>query len=163
VLFLFFGFGAPGVLGLLSGLLPFLAGGLSVFKLGSTGASGCAPGGASGGAPGLVAVVAVDNFVCSGTISLSLSFLPKVARWKSPGCPVITFSSIYSSPYLRAILSDSSRSLLSVYVSECTDWFEGWRDFLLETKASGRGVGSLLPCASCDSGPLELLEDGGGR
>jgi hypothetical protein len=100
LLFLRLGFGIPGVLGLLSDLLPFLAGGMSVFK-------------GVGGALGFPAALGVSALATVGTISLSFSFLPVVERWKSPGWPVIGFSSMYSSPYLSEIFKDSSRSRTS--------------------------------------------------
>lgn len=62
-----------------------------------------------------VDLAGVDNgpLVIVGMLSLSLSFLLVVDRWKSPGCPVIGVSSIYSSPYLSDIWSvSSSRRLL---------------------------------------------------
>lgn len=98
LLFLRLGFGTPppGVLGLLSLLLPFLGGGISVTSF------------AIGEAPGL-AVATVGVLLGNGITGLSLS-LPVVLRWKSPGCPVMGFSSIYSLPYLSVMLRVSSRS-----------------------------------------------------
>jgi hypothetical protein len=129
LLFLRFGFGGPLAVadfGLSLLLLPFLEGGMSVFN--------------DGGADG--ALVAVDRgplTPVTGTASLPTSFLPVDERWNSPGWPVMGFSSIYSSPYFRVILSVSSRSrllsnvLLFVYVGDFFDCND-----------SGRGVASLL-------------------
>lgn len=106
-------------------LLPFLAGGMSVFNDGADGA--------------LVAVDRGPLPPVAGTVSLPASFLPVDERWNSPGWPVMGFSSIYSSPYFRVILSVSSRSRLLRNVLPFVDV----GDFL-DCKDSGRGVASLL-------------------
>jgi len=128
LLFLRLGFGGPlafADFGLSLLLLPFLAGGMSVFNDGADGA--------------LVAVDRGPLPPVAGTASLPASFLPVDDRWNSPGCPVMGFSSIYSSPYFRVILSVSSRSRLLRNVLLFVDV----GDFF-DCKDSGRGVASLL-------------------
>ena len=146
LLFLRFGFGGPppGVFGLSLLLLPFLVGGISVFKAGGASA----------------AFVAVDRgplAPAAGTASLPASFLPVEERWNSPGWPVIGFSSIYSSPYFRVMSRVCSRSRLLRYVL----LFEEVIDFF-DCNESGRGVFSLLVCPSCDSVGLRRLAVVGG-
>jgi hypothetical protein len=145
LLFLRFGFGGiPGVFGLSLLLLPFLAGGMSVFNVGGAG----------------VALAAVDRgplAPAAGIVSLSFSFLPVDERWNSPGWPVMGFSSMYSSPYFRVMFSVSSRSRLLRYVLLFVN-VSGFFD----CRDSGRGVVSLLACPSWDSVDLRRLADGGG-
>lgn len=129
LLFLRFGFGGPlafADFGLSLLLLPFLAGGISVVS--------------AGGAGG--ALIAVDRGPLppvAGIASLPASFLPVDERWNSPGCPVMGFSSIYSSPYFRVISSVSSRTRLLRNVLLFVD--NG--DFF-DCKEWGRCVASLL-------------------
>jgi hypothetical protein len=147
LLFLRFGFGGPpvpGVFGLSLLLLPFLAGGISVFNAGGVG----------------VALLANDRgplAPAAGTASLPASFLPVDERWNSPGWPVIGFSSIYSSPYFKVMSRVCSRSRLLRYVL----LFDVVIDFL-DCNESGRGVFSLLVCPSCDSADLRRLVVVGG-
>lgn len=68
LLFLRFGFGIPGVFGLFSTLLFFLSGGMLVFN--------------EGGGAGVAGLLGTCNgpLAVTGTISLSLSFLPVEER-----------------------------------------------------------------------------------
>ena len=148
LLFLRFGLGnppAPGVFGLSLLLLPFLAGGILVFNAGGAGA----------------ALAAVDRgplAPAAVTASFPASFLPVDERWKSPGWPVMGFSSIYSSPYLKVMSRVSSRRRLPRYVLLLFDIA-----CFFECSESGRGVFSLLICPSWDSVDLRRLAVGGGR
>jgi hypothetical protein len=133
LLFLRFGFGGPpvpGVFGLSLLLLPFLAGGISVFNVGGTGAT-------------LVAVDRGPLAPAAGTASLPVSFLPVDERWNSPGWPAMGFSSMYSSPYFRVMFSVSSRSRLLRNVLLFVDVTA-----FFDCRESGRGVVSLLACPS---------------
>jgi hypothetical protein len=126
-------------------LLPFLAGGILVFNAGGAGA----------------ALVVVDRgplAPAAVTASFPASFLPVDERWNSPGWPVMGFSSIYSSPYLKDMSRVSSRRRLPRYVLLFVD-----TACFFDCSESGRGVFSLLVCASCDSVDLRRLAVGGGR
>jgi hypothetical protein len=128
LLFFRLGFGSPGVFGLLSLLLPFLPGPSIVFTSGVSGVE-------------VFSRLCKELWTDGGTEALSRPFRPVVEKWKSPGCPVMGFSSMYSSPYRRDNSNDSARSRELRYVLVLADSGDG---FLAVGSESGIGVFSVL-------------------